>query len=108
MNFLVKDLTEGWEGQASSLEEAETIQAGIAAGFDEPHETLILLEVDDAVKAILRRAARSGTSDRLPHSRACGARVHPHGAQCSRNCPTCHGVALKPAKTSAQTSGSTS
>ena len=26
-----------------------------------------------------------------PHSRACGIVPHPHGQQCSWNCPTCHG-----------------
>lgn len=29
----------------------------------------------------------------LPHSRACGFRKHDHGADCNRNCPTCHGDA---------------
>lgn len=26
-----------------------------------------------------------------PHSRACGMALHPHGAACHSNCPTCHG-----------------
>ena len=26
-----------------------------------------------------------------PHSRACGIHAHPHGARCSRDCPTCGG-----------------
>lgn len=30
--------------------------------------------------------------DRRPHSRACGWKSHPHGTQCSDNCPTCHGT----------------
>lgn len=28
-----------------------------------------------------------------PHSRACGIRMHAHGAECSSNCPTCGGQA---------------
>lgn len=31
--------------------------------------------------------------ERLPHSRACGWRNHPHGSDCHPNCPTCHGHA---------------
>ena len=31
------------------------------------------------------------TPDPSPHSRACGWRAHPHGPECSTNCPTCHG-----------------
>lgn len=31
-------------------------------------------------------------ADRLPHSRACGIRPHPHGRSCSSNCQTCHGT----------------
>lgn len=31
----------------------------------------------------------------LPHSRACGWGPHEHGTACSRNCPTCHGVAIE-------------
>jgi len=27
----------------------------------------------------------------LPHSRACGIRMHKHGIECSTNCPTCGG-----------------
>ena len=26
-----------------------------------------------------------------PHSRACGIHPHPHGSQCSTDCPTCLG-----------------
>lgn len=26
-----------------------------------------------------------------PHSRGCGIRTHEHGAECSRDCPTCGG-----------------
>ena len=29
------------------------------------------------------------TPDPSPHSRACGWRAHPHGPECSTNCPTC-------------------
>lgn len=29
--------------------------------------------------------------DRRPHSRACGIRIHPHGVECSSDCPTCRG-----------------
>lgn len=29
--------------------------------------------------------------DPQSHSRACGFRRHPHGEECSRNCPTCYG-----------------
>lgn len=32
-----------------------------------------------------------GVEDQRPHSRACGWRNHPHGPECSTNCPTCHG-----------------
>lgn len=32
------------------------------------------------------------TDDCRPHSRACGIQRHPHGPQCARDCPTCHGV----------------
>lgn len=28
-------------------------------------------------------------ADERPHSRACGMRSHPHGPECSENCPTC-------------------
>ena len=31
------------------------------------------------------------TTDRRPHSRACGFRPHEHGTSCSPDCPTCHG-----------------
>jgi hypothetical protein len=31
------------------------------------------------------------TTDTRPHSRACGIHRHPHGNECSENCPTCHG-----------------
>lgn len=30
-----------------------------------------------------------GPDDQRPHSRACGWRNHPHGPDCSRDCPTC-------------------
>ena len=35
--------------------------------------------------------ADAPTPDPSPHSRACGWRAHPHGPECSTNCPTCHG-----------------
>lgn len=35
-----------------------------------------------------------GNLDRRPHSRACGWNPHPHGTQCSTNCPTCQGVEI--------------
>lgn len=31
-------------------------------------------------------------SDKRPHSRACGIRLHPHGRLCARDCPTCGGT----------------
>lgn len=31
-------------------------------------------------------------TDNRPHSRACGIALHPHGIQCSRDCPTCSGA----------------
>ena len=34
------------------------------------------------------------TPDPSPHSRACGWRAHPHGPECSPNCPTCHGLPI--------------
>ena len=34
------------------------------------------------------------TPDPNPHSRACGWRAHPHGPECSTNCPTCHGLPI--------------
>lgn len=30
------------------------------------------------------------TKRQRPHSRACGVTPHDHGAQCARDCPTCH------------------
>lgn len=31
-----------------------------------------------------------GGRDERPHSRACGIMIHPHGVQCSKDCPTCY------------------
>lgn len=36
------------------------------------------------------------TADRSPHSRACGIRMHEHGPECFRDCPTCHGTIDQP------------
>ena len=30
-----------------------------------------------------------------PHSRACGTLRHPHGVDCHKNCPTCHGQSFE-------------
>jgi hypothetical protein len=38
-----------------------------------------------------------GVEDQRPHSRACGWRNHPHGPDCSTNCPTCGGKYVEPA-----------
>lgn len=41
-------------------------------------------------EAILADTAPPPPPARAPHSRACGVTPHDHGAQCARDCPTCH------------------
>lgn len=35
------------------------------------------------------------TVDTRPHSRACGWRMHKHGRDCHKNCPTCGGMSIR-------------
>lgn len=52
--------------------------------------------IDDYAEPVISTALDdlpgSAQVDRRPHSRACGGRAHPHGADCHSNCPTCHGA----------------
>jgi hypothetical protein len=61
----------------TTMDSAATPLDSHVASMDSPAETLHF----------------HGVEDQRPHSRACGWRNHPHGPECSTNCPTCHGEA---------------
>ena len=67
---------------AKYLQEATTEQA-VATELE-----LVLELLRPPVLELLRPPT---PADDRPHSRACGWPMHPHGVDCSPNCPTCGG-----------------
>ncbi|WP_138945266.1 hypothetical protein [Plantibacter sp. M259] len=49
-----------------------------------------------AAAPVSLEAVKAETTDRRPHSRACGFRKHEHGTDCNPNCQTCHGRSEAP------------
>jgi hypothetical protein len=71
-----------------------TFVAGVTGIMSLPTEVAEVLSTSEVVD----EPKKEPEEDERPHSRACGFHPHPHGMQCSKDCPTCGGRAKREMK----------
>lgn len=67
------------------------LRVAIFVGPDPHHlqQAGVIIMHESEVTDLARRLGDN--ADNRPHSRACGWKEHPHGTECSADCPTCRG-----------------